>query len=73
MNFNTILAIRIENIAGTVNAVRTGHRRSRGSMPAMGKNLFALRSVHNGCGTHPVIVFNRLHQGSSPGIKRRGT
>jgi hypothetical protein len=40
MNFNTILVILKDSIAGTVIAVRTGHPRNSGSMPGIGKKFF---------------------------------
>jgi hypothetical protein len=42
MNFNTILVILKDSIAGTVIAVRTVHPRNRGSMPGTDNNFFFL-------------------------------
>jgi len=43
MNFNTVLVILKDSIAGTVIAVRTVHPRSRGSMPGMDNIFFSLQ------------------------------
>jgi len=62
VNFNNILVILKDSIASTVIAVLTGHPRSSGSMPGMGKKFFffALQRVHTGSGTHSALVFNVL-------------
>jgi len=73
MNFNTILVILKDSIAGTVIALLTGHPRSSGSMPGMGKKFFLLHFK----GFIPALertqlLYSMCYQGCSPGIKRQG-
>jgi len=73
MNFNTILIILKDSIAGRVIALWTGHPRSSGSMPGMGKNFFpflhfkwfipALERTQ--------LLYSMCCQGFSLGIKRQ--
>lgn len=58
MNFDTILFILRDSIAGTVFALRTGYPVSRGSIPGMEKYFFFCTSKVSGA--HPALVFDGL-------------
>lgn len=71
MNFNTILVILKDSIAGTVIALRNVHPRSRGSMPGMGKKFFCTSKGFIPALESTQPLYSMCYQSSSPGIKRQ--
>ena len=71
MNLSTILVILKDSIASTVIALRTGHPRSSGSMPGMGKKFFMHFTGLIPAPERTQLLYSMCYQGSSPGIKRQ--